>query len=418
METDRGGISQPVLRTLRALSGMLRDQAVNARQGLGALLFTSVTGVFSGSILAFMSGSLEMLPGLIVLVPAAIGMRGKVFGALGSRLGTAIHTGEFDTPVSLRSVAGQGVLASLVLTLYTSAALAPLAQQTARLFGLRTMSMLDFLVISLVGGVISSLVVLLITVRVAVLSVHRHWDMDNVAAPVVTAAGDLVTLPALWGASLLVEVPYLGEVLGAVTVVAIAVTTWASLRAKDLDVFRQVVRQSVPVLIVAGLIDVVAGITVEHRLEDFTAMPALFVLLPPFLADAGALGGILSARLATKLHLGLIAARPLPQRASLEDIFLTYLLGLPVFLMLGAGATLAAHVSGLAHPGLGAMISLSLIAGILALTATVFVAYYSEVIAFHLGLDPDTYGIPAVTSSMDMIGVVVLLASMFFLGLA
>jgi mgtE-like transporter len=418
MEEDRGGISQPIARGLQGLSLMLRDQAINARQGLGALLFTSITNVFSGLILAFMAGTLERLPGLIVLVPAAIGMRGKIFGALGSRLGTAIHTGEFETPISRRSVAGQGVLASMVLTLYTSAALAPLAQQTARLFGLRTISMLDFLVISLVGGVISSLIVLIITVRVAVVSVHRGWDMDNVAAPVVTAAGDLVTLPALWAASYLVGVPYVGEVLGVLTVVAIAATSWASLRSGGLDVFRQVVRQSIPVLIVAGLVDIVAGITVEHRLEDFTASPALFVLLPPFLADAGALGGILSARLASKLHLGLIAARGLPPRASLEDVFLTYLLGLPVFLLLGGGATLAAELSGLSHPPLGSMISLSFIAGILTLTGTVFVAYYSAVIAFHFGLDPDTYGIPAVTSTMDMMGVVVLLASMFFLGLA
>ena len=45
--------------------------------------------------LAAMTGTLEQYPGLLVLVPAAIGMRGNIFGALGSRLATSIHAGTF-----------------------------------------------------------------------------------------------------------------------------------------------------------------------------------------------------------------------------------------------------------------------------------------------------------------------------------
>ena len=43
-----------------------------------------------------------------------------------------------------------------------------------------------------------------ITVGVATLSVRRGWDLDNVSAPIVTAAGDMVTLPALFLATYLV----------------------------------------------------------------------------------------------------------------------------------------------------------------------------------------------------------------------
>lgn len=397
---------------------LLRVQAINARQGLAALLVASGTNVIAGLTLGFMTGTLQELPGLIILVPAAIGMRGNIFGALGSRLGTAIHTGQFETPLTRRSVPGQGVAASLVLTVYVSFVLAILARETARVFDLNTISMLDYLVISFVGGILSSLIVLLITMKVAIISVKRGWDMDNVAAPVVTAAGDLVTLPMLWASTLLLPVPFLREIVGFLSLAAvIAVTVYSFLRLRGLRIYRTIIRQSVPVLVLAGLLDIIAGITIDRRVERFFTFPALLVLIPPFLADAGAIGGILSARISSKLHLGLVEARGIPGRRSLEDISLAYVLAMPVFLLVGLGATIVSAITGLAHPPFTLMIALSLLAGALATTAAVFVAYYSSVFSHRFGLDPDNYGIPTVTSTMDMTGILALLTAMVILGI-
>ena len=66
----------------------------------------------------------------------------------------------------------------------------------------------------------------------------------------------------------------------------------------------------------AGTIDVIAGLTIEKRFESFLVYPALLVLVPPFLEDSGALGGILSARVSTKLHLGTLV----PGRGSLRSV--------------------------------------------------------------------------------------------------
>ena len=68
------------------------------------------------------TGTLDQLPGLLVLVPAAIGLRGNVFSALGSRLSTAIHVGTFRFSARPDSVLGQNVAASMVLTLARVAA--------------------------------------------------------------------------------------------------------------------------------------------------------------------------------------------------------------------------------------------------------------------------------------------------------
>src|SRR5205823_13251128 len=93
-------------------------------QGMAALLVSSAGDLVAGLTLGAITHTLEALPGLLVLVQAAIGMRGNIFGRLGNRLGTAIHTGQFSLARRRDTVVGQNVLASLALTLSISLALA------------------------------------------------------------------------------------------------------------------------------------------------------------------------------------------------------------------------------------------------------------------------------------------------------
>jgi mgtE-like transporter len=399
-------------RLLHALLGPDRE---SARQGFYALLISSGGDLLAGVTLGSIQHTLETLPGLLVLIPAAIGMRGNIFGALGSRLGTAIHTGTFTLTPRRSTVVGQNVLSSLSLTFAVSLALAALAKTIALAFDLRSISLLDFVVISMVGGVISSAVVLAITVGVAAGSARFGWDMDSVAAPVITAAGDMVTLPALFLATYCVGLRFLSPLLGALTT-GLAVASLVGVVRSGLPLFKRIVAESLPILLIAGAIDIIAGITIEKRLEAFTALPALLVLVPPFLEDTGALGGILAARLSSKLHLGVIEPTVRPQRAARADFRLVAVLAVPVFILVAASADLVSLLFGLASPGPVRMIGISLVGGMLATTACLAITYYGAIAAYRLGLDPDNHGIPLVTSSMDLIGAVALIFAILLLG--
>jgi len=396
----------------------VRDERSSLLQGFGALGLSSVGDLAAGLTLGSITGTLDRLPGLLILVPAAIGMRGNVFGALGSRLGTLIHTGDYrlsrrtDTPV------GQNIAAALLLSISMSAALAVLAKVLIVMVAIPgAISIADLLVVSMVGGLLSSLVVLGITVGVSSMSARRGWDLDNVAAPIVTAAGDMVTLPALFVGTFLVEIRWVTPTLGTITVVVGAVAAVIALRSK-LPVLRRIARESLPVLLIAGLIDVIAGITIEKRLEAFVAFPALLVLVPPFLEDSGALGGILAARLSTRLHLGTLEPKLRQIRLVVDDIVLTYLFAISVFVLLGISANIVSGVFGMASPGVLQVMELSLLAGTFATTFAVLVAAGAAVLTFRLGLDPDNHGIPLVTSSLDLLGAGSLVLAIVLLGIA
>ncbi len=409
---------QWILGPARRLRALLGDDAVDATQSLSALLVSSVFAVLAGVILASVTGQLEDMPGLLLLVPAAIALRGNVFGALGSRLGTAIHAGTFQLRVRRDTLVGQNIVAAALLSLVLSVVIAALAKAVAIAFDLSpTLTLLEFIVVSAIGGVLASAVVLGITLLLAAGSVRYGWDLDNVTAPLVTATGDMVTVPALLVGTLFIDHGALTTVLAVALVTAAAIGVVAALRS-SLDRVRQITIESLPVLAVAGVLDLVAGVTIEKRADEFFTYESLLVLLPAYLGLAGALGGILSSRLSTGLHLGLVAPSPVPGRPARRSMVGVFALGLPVFALIGATSHLAAEVAGYSHPGLGRMVAVAVSGGVFAVILVVLVAYYGTLAAVRLGLDPDTYGIPLVTSTLDVAGAFTLILAIVAWGLS
>jgi mgtE-like transporter len=395
----------PRSSALRAPFGTLfGPKSSDARQSLVALSIGLVASLVAGLTLGAISDTLEELPGLLVLVPAAIGLRGTIFGALGARLGTSIHTGTFGLSARADTVLGQNVLASGVLTLVTSVVLAFLAKGVAVGFGLDgTISVVDFLVISLVGGLVSSAVVMVLTVSLAANSVRHSWDLDNVMAPLVTAAGDMVTLPSLFLATFLVGFDIVTPLIAVVGVIAAAAVLALALRS-SFEVLKRILVESLPIVVIAGSLSLIAGITLEGQLSSLTDYPALLALVPPFLASAGAIGGILSSRLTSKLHLGVIEPTPVPGRGARSDLLTSYAVAVPVFAASSVVADLAAWLIDLDSPGPFVMVVVAVVGGLLATTLSLAIAYYGAIVSYRLGLDPDNIGIPLVTSSIDLLG--------------
>ena len=59
--------------------------------------------------------------------------------------------------------------------------------------------------ISVVGGFLGSVLILLVTLVLSVVSYRRGYDLDSVSTPMVTALGDMGTLPLLYLATFLIR---------------------------------------------------------------------------------------------------------------------------------------------------------------------------------------------------------------------
>jgi len=397
----------------------IRADISGVRAGFVALLISSGGDLVTGVTFAVISNTLALLPGLVVLVPAAIGMRGNVFGALGSRLGTMIHTGTFRVSNRIDTEVGQNMSAAILSSLSTAALLAVLAKLMCEmLVGGKSISIADFMVVSVIGAILSSIVVLVLTVAVAAFCARRNLDLDNVAAPIVTAAGDMVTLPSLFVATYLLGFRFVTPVIAIACLVVGVGAALVGIRATALPILRRIVIESLPILALAGIVDILAGITIQNRFTSFLKYPALLVMVPAFLEDSGSLGSILAARVSTKLHLGTMGEHGASWRAATDDVMLVYLYAVPVFVFLGLTSTFVASALNKASPGIFEMLGVSLIAGFFATTAAVAVGFYSAVATYRFGLDPDNHSIPLVTSSLDLLGALSLILAIVILGLA
>ena len=401
----------------RRLVDLLGPTSDAARQSLVALGFNSVTSLLAGAFLGALVVTFEELPGLLVMVPAAIGLRGNIFSTFGNRISTAVHTGTFTTTIRRETVLGQNVMATMSLTVVMSLVLAIVARIVSLAFGVENaIGVLELALISIVGGVMASLVVLGASVLLALASVRRDWDLDNLVAPSVSTLGDVITIPCLYLASLLVGMGDWTLWLSGVLIGAAVVVLVMSLRSR-LDTFRQIVVESLPVLTVALTLSTLAGVAVEKQLDIFAVLPALLVLQPSFVSSAGSLGGVLSSRISTNLHLGLVEPTLVPGSAVMKDAGLVLALALPIYVLNAVGAQLLALVLGQDSPGLGWMLAVSLAAGAVTVLFVVALAYYGTMAAWRVDLDPDSVGIPVVTASVDFVGVVCLVSVVVLFGL-
>lgn len=388
------------------------------KEGFSGLLLMSLMSLVAGMVLGKMTGILESLPGLILLITPAIGMRGNIFGAMGSRLGTALHTGMFSTSLKPYSILSQNIYASMINTVLISFALGLMAWGVAILLKIESIGMVEFVLISMIGGIISSFFVLIITVGVAVTGHNRGWDIDNMSAPIITAAGDMVTLPALFLAVILIG----GNSTGYHTILFIlfgvlaAACLLLTIRS-GFDIMRGIIYESVPMLLIAGFMSTLAGLIINSRLEGFLMLPALLVMVPLFLEDNNALGGILTSRLSSMLHTGMFDPGMFPGKQIIPNFLLIYIYSLVVFPLVGVSAYAASILMGIGSPGLGSMIFISTSAGLIAVTIVNLVGYYVAITAHKLRLDPDNHSIPMMSSIVDASGAMCLVAVLMLVGM-
>lgn len=411
MAEGLGAAPARLARRARRLFGYWRSERRTLRQGIVALALSTCAGFVAGLVLGSITGTLEKLPGLLVLIPAAVGMRGTIFGAMGARLGTGVAAGLFEPTLRRGSLLSNNVVVGILSAVLTSFYLAALAKLVASAFGEEAViSFWDLVTISVIGGVLASSITLVVTIGIAVLSFRRGWDLDAVSTPMVTAIGDMVTLPALFLASLLVAND---TVSGVTAVICTAATVGAMLAAfRAVAAVRRILLEMLAVVALCPLLDIFAGALLQAHSGELRAVPAVLILIPPFISQAGALGGILSSRLSSKLQLGVITSRGRPEIPALVDGAIVVVLGVAVFTAIGAVSWALSRLTDGPDPGAAALIGATMLAGAIVLPITLVVGYYLAVLTSRFGIDPDNQGVPFITSLLDLAGVAAILLVM------
>lgn len=170
---------------------------------------------------------------------------------------------------------------------------------------------------------------------------------------------------------------------------------------------RSITRTLLPILLVLTALELVGGLVLGSFEATLLRYPALLVLVPVTIATAGNLGSVLSARLSTAFHLGLLSF-DLADETLVGNAVTTVLLAVSVFPVVGAGGWAITALAGDPRLPVTTVVAVALASGLVLAALVIGVTVVATYAAYRFGLDPDDAVIPVVTNVCDVLGLLVL----------
>lgn len=171
------------------------------RGALPTLSVSAAGGLLAGSVLGGMDAELNAVPGLLVMVPAFLAIRGSVYGSLGSRLSSALHQGLIEPAIGADGRVASAVLAAVLNGLLASLFAALLTFGLLSALGARVAPLWTLVFIALVGGGLAGIALTVVIVVVVFTGFRRGMNPDDLVGPAVTTAGDVFGMASLFVAT-------------------------------------------------------------------------------------------------------------------------------------------------------------------------------------------------------------------------
>lgn len=378
------------------------------KESFVALILCTMGDLVTGLFMGVFSGKMVVLPALILLIPPSIGLRGNIYASLGSRLSSYLHTGRIAPKLEFNPKIADNVYSSSFLLLLFSIFSGFVAAKIAILMGLASNFWeiaFDLTIISALSGFLSIAFMLPSTLFLAIGSYKWGWDPDNLTAPIITLFGDLLTLPLIFlCVDVVFAITYLIKLVLMVALLLFALMMFIlSIKSKE-EIAKRITKESIPILTFCAILQFGAGTILGIEVESLIAIAGLLTIIPAFLEDGGAMGGILSAKFSTMLHLGSLEPTLKIDRKVFSHFVSMHLLGVIIFAMVGIFGQMVNFTLHLPTISTLEMILITIVAGQILIVLLNFLSYYFSIISFKKGLDPDNVGIPMITSFMDVLG--------------
>ncbi|MAG50746.1 hypothetical protein CL621_03880 [archaeon] len=163
---------------------------------LSGELIAVTGGLLAGLSLAIFKDKLLLIPGLFILLPGLLEMRGNISGSLAARIGSALHLGtlsanaKFNNKTILRNI-----FASFLLVIFVSLVLGSLAYVATLIFF--KIQFIEIIYISVFAAVLSNIILLPLTIKTSLWLYKKGHDPDNIMGPYITTIGDVVCILAI-----------------------------------------------------------------------------------------------------------------------------------------------------------------------------------------------------------------------------
>jgi len=175
------------------------------------------------------------------------------------------------------------------------------------------------------------------------------------------------------------------------------------------QLFKKIVSESVPALVLAGIIDIIAGTAMQLNMEIWLTLPIFLMLVPPISDLGNDVACIISSRISTLLALGIIEAKIERNRELEENIIAIMIVGILSSVYLGTINFVIANRTGLGSVRIWSFLAVCVIAVVMLTFLVSLISIGVAFLSWRRGLDPDNVTIPISTSISDVLGILSLL---------
>ncbi len=157
----------------------------------------SVTGgLVGGTLLAVWLDRIFMLPGLFILLPGFLALRGHIGGSMASRLSSVLHLGTIKPVWKNNKVLQENMLAAFSLALLISLLLGIIAFFAVNVFFHISDARIIF--IALTAALIANIVEIPLVAASTFWVYRKGYDPDDIMGPYLTTTGDIISVLALF----------------------------------------------------------------------------------------------------------------------------------------------------------------------------------------------------------------------------
>lgn len=193
MKKEERFITKAEEELLVTLPRRVRRRTIREFEEILVSEFISVTGgVLAGALIATYLDKIALVPGLLILLPGFLAMRGNISGSLAARIGAALHLGLLKKHPGLLH---RNVWAAFTLSIMVSIILGAVAYAGTWLFF--HIHHPKIILVSVIASIISNVILIPLTTRATIWLFDHGHDPDNIMGPYITTVGDIVSVVSL-----------------------------------------------------------------------------------------------------------------------------------------------------------------------------------------------------------------------------
>ena len=172
---------------------------------------------------------------------------------------------------------------------------------------------------------------------------------------------------------------------------------------------KEVLEESLPILSLTAAISILSGLFLGNNENLLRSLPGILVIVPSFMSVNGNISSVVSSRLSSALHMGLVKPHFRRSKVLGETIHSMLLVSVIAFTVLGLAAAVVNSLFGAEYVAFALFPLITLTAGLITVLILMLGSIFTSYMVYRHGIDPDNVVVPILTTVGDFVGISVLL---------